>query len=284
MSFLEVKDVQDLQVGSFVKLEGSWFSHPFPTNMFLIKSAEDLATIQGLSHVTILYDPDRSHFADSDDDRTNGEELLEPAEESVEAETLETSSMEDHGNLQEDESLISVAALSEIVGRREDYHEFYDHLQKVEGTYKKTLSQGQELFQQLSGRRPAGLKTGDAMITDMMQSLNNPKTAMSLIDLVGSNGVTWGLSEHAMNVCTLSLLIGRQFSLEDDVLLELGRGALFHDVGYRALPMNVKFQARGMKVEANPELRVLHPELGSKTHGFLSQCWSIVDRNYCTPS
>ncbi len=264
MSFLEVKDVQDLQVGSFVKLEGSWFSHPFPTNMFLIKSAEDLATIQGLSHVTILSDPDRSHFADSDDDRTNGEELLEPAEESVEAETLETSSMEDHGNLQEDESLISVATLSEIVGRREDYHEFYDHLQKVEGTYKKTLSQGQELFQQLSGRRPAGLKTGDAMITDMMQSLNNPKTAMSLIDLVGSNGVTWGLSEHAMNVCTLSLLIGRQFSLEDDVLLELGRGALFHDVGYRALPMNVKFQARGMKVEANPELRVLHPELGSK--------------------
>lgn len=45
---------------------------------------------------------------------------------------------------------------------------------------------------------------------------------------------------------------------------ELGRGALFHDVGYRALPMNVKFQSRGMKVEANPELRLLHPEMGSK--------------------
>ena len=120
----------------------------------------------------------------------------------------------------------------------------------------------QELFQQLSGRRPAGLKTGDAMITNMMQALNNQKTAMSLIDLVGSNGVAWGLSEHAMNVCTLSLLIGRQFSLEDDVLLELGRGALFHDVGYRALPMKVKFQAVGMKVEADPELRLLHPEMG----------------------
>ena len=264
MPFIEVKDTDLLEIGTFVKLEGSWFSHPFPTNTFAIKSAEDLATIQGLSNVIILYDPDRSHSADSDDDQTNGEELLEPAEESAEAETLEASSMEDRGDLQKEESLVSEEALSELLSRREDYHEFYDHLQKVEGTYKKTLSQGQEMFQQLSGRRPAGLKTGDAMITDMMRSLNNPKTSMSLIDLVGSNGVTWGLSEHAMNVCTLSLLIGQQFSLDDDVLLELGRGALFHDVGYRALPMNVKFQARGMKVEANPELRVLHPELGSK--------------------
>ncbi len=264
MSFIEVKDVQDLEIGTFVKLDGSWFSHPFSTNTFMIKSAEDLATIQGLSHVIILYDPDRSHSADVVDEQTKGEELSGPPEESEDSENLETSSTDDKGDLQEEESLISEAALSDLLGRREDYHEFYDHLQKVEGAYKKTLSQGQELFQQLSGRRPAGLKTGDAMITDMMQSLNNPKTAMSLIDLVGSNGVTWGLSEHAMNVCTLALLIGRQFSLEDEILLELGRGALFHDVGYRALPMNVKFQARGMKVEANPELRLLHPEMGSK--------------------
>ena len=264
MSFLIVEDAQALEIGMFVKLEGSWFSHPFPTNTFTIKSAEDLATIQGLSDVSILYDPDRSQSANSDVDQTNGEELLSPSEDSEDFEALETSSIEEKRVLREDESLISEAALSELLGRREDYHEFYDHLQKVEGAYKKTLSQGQEMFQQLSGRRPAGLKTGDAMITDMMHSLNNPKTAMSLIDLVGSNGVTWGLSEHAMNVCTLSLLIGRQFSLEDDVLLELGRGAMFHDVGYRALPMNVKFQARGMKVEANPELRLLHPEMGSQ--------------------
>ncbi len=264
MSFIEVKDIEILQIGTFVKLEGSWFSHPFSTNTFTIKSAEDLATIQGLSHVIILYDPDRSHSADSGDDQANDQELPASPEESKDSETLETSSIEDKGDLQEEESLISEAALSELLGRREDYHEFYDHLLKVEGAYKKNLSQGQELFQQLSGRRPAGLKTGDAMITGMMQSLNNPKTAMSLIDLVGSNGVTWGLSEHAMNVCTLSLLIGRQFSLEDEVLLELGRGAMFHDIGYRALPMNVKFQAGGMKVEANPELRLLHPEMGSK--------------------
>ncbi len=264
MSFIEVDDTQSLQVGMWVKLEGSWFSHPFPTNTFTIKSAEDLATIQGLTNVTILYDPDRSSSSDSDELFSPVDEQGQGLADSGETDFGETFSDESESSSHEDEGLIPESALSELLERREDYHEFFDHLRKVEGAYQKTLSQGQELFQQLSGRRPAGLKTGDAMITNIMQALNNPKTAMSLIDLVGSNGVAWGLSEHAINVCTLSLLVGRQFSLEDDLLLELGRGALFHDAGYRALPMKVKFQAGGMKVEADPELRLLHPELGSQ--------------------
>lgn len=264
MSFIEVEDIQALKIGVLVKLEGSWFSHPFPTNTFAIKSAEDLATIQGLTNVTILYDPDGSQSSDSDDLFNQSDDLLEVPAESADSEDTETFPDGDEENLQEEKSLIPGSTLSELLDRREDYHEFFDHLRKVEGAYQKTLAQGQELFRQLSGRRPAGLKTGDAMITNMMQALNNPKTAMSLIDLVGSNGVAWGLSEHAMNVCTLSLLIGRQFSLEDDVLLELGRGAMFHDVGYRAMPMNVKFQAGGMKVEADPALRLLHPEMGGQ--------------------
>lgn len=262
MSFIEVEDIQELQVGMFVKLEGSWFSHPFPTNTFTIKSLEDLETIKGLTNVTILNDPDRAESPDSDEVANQNDDEVSISAESLGEEIFNVESTDEEGHSIDEESLIPESALSELLERREDYHEFYEHLRKVEGAYQKTLSQGQELFQQLSGRRPAGLKTGDAMITNMMQALNNPKTAMSLIDLVGSNGVAWGLSEHAMNVCTLSLLIGRQFSLEDDVMLELGRGALFHDVGYRAMPMKVKFQTAGIKVEADPKLRILHPELG----------------------
>jgi len=265
MALIEVEDVNSLQIGMWVKLEGSWFSHPFPTNAFTIKTAEDLDTIKGLSNVTILFDPDRSQSPDSQDLTTPSPDDLEPPIELEDSDRPGTFiDEEEETHQQQEESLIPESSLSELMDRREDYHEFYDHLRKVEGAYQKTLSQGQELFQQLGGRRPAGLKTGDAMIMNIMQVLNNPKTAMSLIDLVGSNGVAWGLSEHAINVCTLALLIGRQFSLEDEVLLELGRGALFHDVGYRALPMKVKFQAGGMKVEADPELRLLHPELGSQ--------------------
>ena len=266
MPFIEVKDVQALQVGVMVKLEGSWFSHPFPTNTFSIKSDEDLTTIQGLTNVVILYDPEQSESLDLVGGTYPVEDSLASPEEFGDfddSRAVSDGEPEDRDG-QHDESLIPDSALSELLDQRETYHEFAEHLRKVEGVYQKTLSQGRELFGQLSGRRPAGLKTGDAMITNIVQTLNNPKSAMSLIDVVGSNGVAWGLSEHAINVCTLALVIGRQFSLEDDVLLELGRGALFHDVGYRALPMQVKFQSAGMKVEANPELHRLHPEMGGR--------------------
>jgi HD-GYP domain-containing protein (c-di-GMP phosphodiesterase class II) len=264
MPFIEVEDVRALHVGVMVKLEGSWFSHPFPTNTFTIKSAEDLATIQGLTNVIILYDPERSESFDSVGATHQAEDSSSGPAESVDFADSSLFSVEEEGSEQREESLIPESALSELLDRREDYHEFAEHLRKVEGAYQKTLSQGHELFGQLSGRRPAGLKTGDAMILNIVQTLNNPKSAMSLIDVVGSNGVAWGLSEHAINVCTLALLIGRQFSLKDDVLLELGRGALFHDVGYRALPMKVKFQPAGMRVEADPQLHRLHPEMGRR--------------------
>ncbi|MEO8327195.1 MAG: DUF3391 domain-containing protein, partial [Nitrospirota bacterium] len=251
MPFFKVEDTRDLRVGTFVKLEGSWFSHPFPTNTFQIKSSDDLATIQTLKNVVIFQDPDRSALLDVEDVPDENRRPLDHKESASSEEDKEARS-ESEVHPAEDEQLIKESSLSTILDRREDYHEFQDHLLKVEGAYQKTLGQGNELFRQLSDRRPSGLKTADAMITSIVTAIQHPKTAMSLIDVVGSNGATWGLSEHALNVCTLSLLIGRQLGLEAEGLLDLGRGALFHDVGYRALPMNVRFSAGGMKIESDP--------------------------------
>ncbi len=262
MPFIEVKDTQDLEVGTFVKLEGSWFSHPFPTNTFKIKSSEDLATIQGLKNVTILHDPERSASFDIDDVQDENRRPFDYEKEVAVSKDGETISDSAFNQREVDEPLIKESSLSEIMDRREDYHEFQDHLRKVEGAYQKTLGQGHELFRQLSDRRPAGLKTADAMVTSIVTAMQNPKTAMSLIDVVGSNGIRWGLSEHALNVCTLTLLIGRQLGLDTERLMELGRGSLFHDVGYRALPMNVRFSMSGMKVEPDPELGRGHPKVG----------------------
>jgi HD-GYP domain-containing protein (c-di-GMP phosphodiesterase class II) len=262
MPFFKVEDTRDLQVGTFVKLEGSWFSHPFPTNTFRIKSSEDLATIQGLTNVTILHDPELSASFDVDDVPDENRRPVDHEVSAGVAEDTEAASDSALNQPDDDEPLSKESSLSTILDRREDYHEFQGHLRKVEGAYQKTLGQGNDLFRQLSDRRSTGLKTADAIVASIVTALNNPKTAMSLIDVVGSTGVAWSLSEHALNVCTLSLLIGRQLSLEAEGLLELGRGALFHDVGYRVLPMKVRFGAVGMKIESDPELGQRHPDVG----------------------
>ena len=262
MGFIEISDSQDLRIGVFVKLEGSWFSHPFPTNTFKIKSAEDLATIQGLKNVTILYDPDRSGSEDVEEvQETDPESRVDP-EALLDDEEAESSSIEEADVNDSDPPLISDSSLTEILDRREDFQEYQDHLRKMEGAYQKILGQSNDLFRQINGKRPSGLKVADSMVNSILNASQNQKTTMSLIDVVGSNGVGWGLSEHALNVCTLSLLIGRQFKLDSDTLMDLGRGALFHDVGYRVLPMKVQFANTGMKVKAEPGMQHRHPELG----------------------
>ena len=49
-----------LRLGLFIKIEGSWFSHPFPTNSFKIISAKDLETLKDLKKVKLFVDIERS--------------------------------------------------------------------------------------------------------------------------------------------------------------------------------------------------------------------------------
>ncbi len=59
MSFQRA-NASDLRMGLYIKLAGSWFQHPFPTNTFKIKTDKELATIRSLRNIKIFFDPDKS--------------------------------------------------------------------------------------------------------------------------------------------------------------------------------------------------------------------------------
>ena len=73
MAFSTTPKHRGSQNWSFIKLEGSWFSHPFPTNKFKIKGQKDLTILKGLKKVKILYDPEQS-------DSVAQEEILSEAD------------------------------------------------------------------------------------------------------------------------------------------------------------------------------------------------------------
>jgi len=72
-----------LRLGLYIKIEGSWFSHPFPTNSFKIKTAQELKTIQGLTKVKLFFDPDRSDPEWGQSEQTEAS-VREPVQEAVE--------------------------------------------------------------------------------------------------------------------------------------------------------------------------------------------------------
>ena len=272
MGFIELHNTDDLRLGLFVKLEGSWFSHPFRTNTFKIKSTADLETIRNLKKVKILFDPDRSDSEENteardeernefkqhdENDHTNVPDILDEADAT-------------HDKVHELEKNIPSGPIGKkelpledyIIERRHHYQDFREHIRKVEGSYQKVLGRNNEFFNQVHKGKAKGVNVAEDIVSGIQKTLENPQSAMSLIDVMGSNGVMWGLSEHALNVCMLSLLIGKQMNLLPEEMLTLGMGGLLHDVGYRVLPMKVKFLTGGMKIQPEPDMLKGHPATG----------------------
>ncbi len=72
------------------------------------------------------------------------------------------------------------------------------------------------------------------VVTRMVDSiLRNPDALILLACLSRKNDA---LAAHAMTVCTLSISFGRYLGLDKATLVELGMGALVHDIGETKLP------------------------------------------------
>ncbi len=77
--------------------------------------------------------------------------------------------------------------------------------------------------------------------------------------------------DHSVNVCLMSLVLGRQLGLDRSRLLSLGQGALLHDLGMTRVPPEIRDQPG----ELSPEQRALvqkHPSWG---HQALSMIDSV---------
>jgi len=68
---------------------------------------------------------------------------------------------------------------------------------------------------------------------------------------------------HSVNVCILSLIIGRNMRLSPDKLNDIGMGAILHDVGKMLVPERILNKPGSLTPEEFAEVRK-HPELGAE--------------------
>lgn len=66
---------------------------------------------------------------------------------------------------------------------------------------------------------------------------------------------------HSLNTCVLALFFGVQMRYSRDMLLDLGTGALFHDIGKLRVPKNI-LRKEGRLTDEEYEIMKGHPELG----------------------
>ena len=241
MPFIPIT-VEGLRIGLYIRLECSWWNHPFAKSKFKVTSQNEIKTIKGIPKVKLFYDPELS-------DPEEGPELeMAPG---VSDTAVGKPTQESHER--EEEAI-----------RREQVQTCEEHtaeLQKTSYLYQQVFLQTKLALKRISDGHVAGTKTAEQVVHSLIHSLNKPETSMAIIDILASSKTDNPFIAHALNVCVVSLLVGKEYHLEDDELYALGLAGLLHDLGKQNFPTMLRMKRVGLTNGEQQEWSG-HPDLG----------------------
>ena len=248
----ETLAVQDLRKGMYVKLECSWWKHPFASNKFKVTSQKEMQIIQGISKLKLFYDPALS-------------DTVLPKEE-LPLETVIPDKREEP-LLQSEDSLEVERKKEEIPsylqGEREDrviaLQKRRTQLKQTERAFEDATRQAKAALRNISSGDGAGLRSAMELTSSLTKALSNDRTVMALLEVMTAAEDDDPLFLHSMNVCVLSLLIGKELGLSEEDLEWLGVGALAHDIGFLSIPRQLNLTTAGFaKEKVDPKLHIHH--------------------------
>jgi HD-GYP domain-containing protein (c-di-GMP phosphodiesterase class II) len=221
--------IQDLRVGMYVHLDLGWMAHPFPLSSFRITSVEQIATIRGLGLQKLRWVPEKSAL---DDDAAGG--LLDVGGGAgAGVNTGERAGAGGAAPAAAVESPEQAAARA----RREELAAQRAAAQLCERQYGEAGRAWRESTDLVS-TRPAEARGGAEALTGAL--LDKMMVDGEMCIRLLSSGAGDRATAHALNVTVISLLMGRTFGMSRDEMVDLGVGALMHDVGKLDLPDRVR--------------------------------------------
>ena len=215
----EMIEVDALRVGMFVHLDMGWMSHPFPLGSFKIASAEQVATIRSLGVKSVRWSPTQSDALGPPEPLATTQPaaldavVATPAPAPVESPELAARN-------QRRLALANQRAALQVCERQ--FAEAAQHCKQITDLVPKKPPEARAQAEQLS----------KALVDKMLG--DGDLCIRLLSDAAGDKA-----SAHALNVTIISLLMGRSFGLPESDMLDLGVGALLHDVGKLDLPERV---------------------------------------------
>lgn len=202
--------VQDLKIGMFIKLELGWMSHPFPLSSFRISSADQIATIRGLGLKQVTWIPEKSEIApEQATARAAAPATAEPS-----------------------------AAEQAAAERRRLLQAERDALRHCEAQFDEAAQALGEV-NKLLVPDPRAAAQGASALTRAMLDKMMAEGELCIRLLSSQSGDR--LTAHALNVSVIAMLMGRALGLTEPELMDVGTGALLHDIGKMDLPARVHF-------------------------------------------
>lgn len=129
-------------------------------------------------------------------------------------------------------------------------------------TYTEAICSMERMFEELEAGIVPQPDTLRMVVSNVLSRvLDGGDSMLSLLFLQKMKRFDRTLASHALDVCTLSLIVARSYGVADDELEVLGAGALLHDIGYIRLPRNLYRKSRDL-TEQEQTMMQQHPALG----------------------
>ena len=262
-------DIEELRVGMFVHLDLGWWAHPFALSSFLVTSPDQLQTIRGLGLKKVRWSPDKSRLNDP-------AVLLPPgagnpatpigvpapvaaalngagpaaavSSEASTAPTVDTAgdagdaldapdAGANQATTQAAPSPATTAAVVPVAGPQARRQAALSQQFAAQRLCEQQYHEAGQAWREAQRQVPSGPEQARQVTEGLTRALLDKlmvdrEMCVRVISDAGGDRV----SSHALNVTVISLLMARVFGFGADDLLDLGMGALLHDIGKLDLP------------------------------------------------
>lgn len=220
---IETIEVAALTIGMHIHLDGGWMSHPFPRSSFKISNLEQIATLRSLGLQRVRWSPQDSDFSHS----TGRWDTANPAG----AASAESEADPVSADLPDPAPAVNAPTPQDL--HRAALAAQRAALAACERQFADATRVAKQVFDGVATQPVAARHSAQALTQQLVdQMVGSQELCIRLL----SEGAGDKASAHALNVSVISLLMGRTFNLSEAEMLDLGLGALLHDIGKAELP------------------------------------------------
>jgi len=218
--------VSELRVGLYVYLDLGWMDHPFPLNRFKITAQEQIDTIRSLGLQALRYAPELSDAqalpgaAAPEADRADPAAASTPVNPAAAAPAA---------------AAPAGATTPQITATPAE--SWKKSCSRCERQHAQSIRAVKSVFAQLESDPASAGAASTQLVQNLLgEMLGQQESALRLLADTSSDHLT----QHALNVSVLSLLLGRALQLPEADLHTLGLAGLLHDIGKIDLPALVR--------------------------------------------
>ncbi|MFM2448017.1 MAG: hypothetical protein RIS44_467 [Pseudomonadota bacterium] len=222
---LPLVDVAALQVGMYVYLELGWMSHPFPLSHFKIATPDQIKTIQGLGLKQVRWCAAQS----GSEDAGHLPGLTSAPHGSPALNAVDTSA-----------KTADVAPVLPLTAEQQKKSDLAAQRASLALCEKQFTEAARECRRMNESVPTNPTQAGEQALALSRALLDKMAGAQEMSIRLLSDAAGDKSSAHAVSVSLLSLLLGRALGWSEADLMDLGVGALTHDIGKLKIPERVR--------------------------------------------